>query len=255
MAGLAGEKVWFRVQDSTGPAPGSSALWQDDVCQLHAEDCHVGRVSGRKFRDYFACAGAAGWGRLGECRPHSFFSSCSHHQRPARSGSPGASARVQGAQPMERKPLVMQAVVGDCLIAHEGRHALARPIQQRVELQQTMLRIDRGEAQHGAIGRLLGAQPGHPSAGARKGAPQRLDLAQPATALPRLDRGTETVDAVLRDPGLDAAAFGEQSPDAPSIALLGLCPDLMGLREQAAGVEGHDVDRRDRWAKMAWLIA
>ena len=38
------------------------------------------------------------------CSPHSFFSSCSHHQRPARSGSPGCSARVHGAQPIERKP-------------------------------------------------------------------------------------------------------------------------------------------------------
>src|SRR5580700_2994345 len=32
--------------------------------------------------------------------PHSFLASCSHHQRPARSSSPGSTARVQGAQPM-----------------------------------------------------------------------------------------------------------------------------------------------------------
>ena len=38
------------------------------------------------------------------CRPHSFLPSSSHHQRPARSGSPGATARVQGAQPIDRKP-------------------------------------------------------------------------------------------------------------------------------------------------------
>ena len=29
---------------------------------------------------------------------------CSHHHRPARSGSPGATARVHGAQPIEAKP-------------------------------------------------------------------------------------------------------------------------------------------------------
>src|SRR6202163_4547204 len=29
--------------------------------------------------------------------PHSFFSSCSHHHRPARSGSPSATARVHGS--------------------------------------------------------------------------------------------------------------------------------------------------------------
>ena len=38
------------------------------------------------------------------CKPHSRFPCSSHHQRPARSGSPGATARVQGAQPTERKP-------------------------------------------------------------------------------------------------------------------------------------------------------
>ncbi len=34
------------------------------------------------------------------CRPHSLDSGDSHHQRPARTSSPGAMARVQGAQPM-----------------------------------------------------------------------------------------------------------------------------------------------------------
>src|SRR5262249_39290694 len=44
-------------------------------------------------------------GLLGlRCRPHSFFSSCSHHQRPARGCSPDCTARVQGAQPIEMKP-------------------------------------------------------------------------------------------------------------------------------------------------------
>ena len=34
------------------------------------------------------------------CSPHSLCSGCSHHQRPARTSSPGATARVHGAQPM-----------------------------------------------------------------------------------------------------------------------------------------------------------
>lgn len=37
----------------------------------------------------------------GTCRPHSRVWSFSHHQRPARSGSPGLMARVQGSQPIE----------------------------------------------------------------------------------------------------------------------------------------------------------
>ncbi|CFP64473.1 Uncharacterised protein [Bordetella pertussis] len=39
--------------------------------------------------------------RLPACRPHSFESDDSHHQRPARTSSPGRTARVQGSQPMD----------------------------------------------------------------------------------------------------------------------------------------------------------
>src|SRR5438445_3639244 len=106
-----------------------------------------------------------------------------------------------------------------------------------------MLRIDRGKAHQRPLRRLLGAHPRHPCGCALEGAPERLDLAQPATTLPRLDRGAETVDAVPGDPGLDTATLGEEGLDAPSIVLLGLRPDLMRLGEQAAGVEGHDLDR------------
>ena len=137
----------------------------------------------------------------------------------------------------------MQAVVGDPVIAHEVAHALSRPVQERIDLEQAMLRINRGKAHHCPVRGLLGAHPCHPSGRAFEGAPERFDLAQPATSLPRLDRGTETVDAVLGNPCLDAAALGEERLDASSIVPLGLRPDLMGLREQAAGVEGHHLDR------------
>ena len=37
-------------------------------------------------------------------------------------------------------------------------------------------------------------------------------------------------------------ALGEQDADSPPIALLGLGPDLMRFREQAAGIQGHDIN-------------
>src|SRR6516225_10312634 len=52
-----------------------------------------------------------------ECNPHSFFASSSHHQRPARSSSPGAIGRVQGAHPMEAKPLACRGLTGIFLAA------------------------------------------------------------------------------------------------------------------------------------------
>lgn len=41
---------------------------------------------------------------LSRCRPHSFFTAASHHHRPARSCSCGATARVHGSQPMLTNP-------------------------------------------------------------------------------------------------------------------------------------------------------
>src|SRR5665648_1060292 len=51
------------------------------------------------------------------CNPHSFFSSFSHHQRPARGSSPGWTARVHGAQPMETKPRACSGFTGMLLAA------------------------------------------------------------------------------------------------------------------------------------------
>src|SRR6516164_9793565 len=51
------------------------------------------------------------------CKPHSFFSSCSHHQRPARGFSPGSTARVHGAQPIEMKPRACSGLTGMLLAA------------------------------------------------------------------------------------------------------------------------------------------
>ena len=50
-----------------------------------------------------AAAHRAGIGLLSgvQCRPHSFTAPSSHHQRPARSSSPGPVARVHGAHPMD----------------------------------------------------------------------------------------------------------------------------------------------------------
>ncbi len=80
-------------------------------------------------------------GRL--CSPHSFFSSCSHHQRPARSGSPGATARVQGAQPIERKAAIVQRHCRGHRARARNRGRVRGPVEEGIELEQTVRRIDR----------------------------------------------------------------------------------------------------------------
>src|SRR5215469_2499155 len=139
---------------------------------------------------------------------------------------------------------IMQAVVGDAVIVHEIDDTLTRPIEQRVQLDEPVLRVYRREAHHRPLGRLLGAHACHPSGGASKRPSERLDLAQGTAGLAGDDRGAEAVDTVLRDPSLDAPLLGQPRLDAAPIALLGLRPDLVRFREQAASIEGHDVDRQ-----------
>src|SRR5579863_889541 len=52
------------------------------------------------IQDFTGSGGSESCGAR-QCSPHSFLASCSHHHRPARSGSPAAMARVQGAQPID----------------------------------------------------------------------------------------------------------------------------------------------------------
>src|SRR5258707_7083778 len=62
---------------------------------------------------------------FGKCRPHSLAPLRSHHQRPLRSGSPGLMARVQGAQPIEAKPLACRELIG-ILLARTAASTCAR---------------------------------------------------------------------------------------------------------------------------------
>jgi hypothetical protein len=57
-----------------------------------------------------------------------------HHQRPARSGSPGRTARVQGWQPIERKPWAWSAFTGTRSAAQKAATSVARPVVQGIDL-------------------------------------------------------------------------------------------------------------------------
>src|SRR5262249_18269389 len=94
----------------------------------------------------------------------------------------------------------------------------------------------------GAVERLLRAHARDPAGGAIERASERLDLAHPAASLPRRNRRTEAVDAVLRHERFDLAALRVTRPDAAAIARLGAAPQLIGLRKQPTGIERDDID-------------
>ena len=94
----------------------------------------------------------------GKCRPHSRLLLFSHHQRPLRSGSPGAMARVHGAQPIDAKPLSCSAIDRHADAARFGQHGLARPVVQRVELEHAAAGVEAGQAGLAPVGILVAAQ-------------------------------------------------------------------------------------------------
>src|SRR5579871_4615034 len=108
-------------------------------------------------------------------------------------------ARAGGAADREEAAIV-QSIVRHIVLAHEVPDAIARPVEKRVELEQAMLRIDGGKRHHCTLGRLLGADAGHPGGGIPERPLERLDLAQGATRLSGRDRSTESVDSVPRHP-------------------------------------------------------
>ena len=86
------------------------------------------------------------------------------------------------------------------------------------------------------------AQAADPGIGAGQSPVERLDLANMTARGASLLGLIESVDASPRDELFQLGVMRINRSDAEAIAALGFGPQLVGLREQAAGVEGHHVD-------------
>jgi hypothetical protein len=99
-----GHHISFPLSHWRPRAPRQGRRFSDDIegvdqqaPQLSSSYCSQGRTAQlHQLCDAFAPCWM--W------RPHSLLSSRSHHQRPARSGSPAMIARVHGAQPIDTNP-------------------------------------------------------------------------------------------------------------------------------------------------------
>ena len=104
---------------------------------------------------------------------------------------------------------IVQPIVGNIVLADEIKDAFARPVQQRIDLEQSDTPDRARHTPYRARSADCSARsPVIQADGFRERAPQRLDFAHRAAALARFDRGAEPIDAVPRDPGLDASVFG-----------------------------------------------
>jgi len=143
------------------------------------------------------------------------------------------------------KASVVKGIVGNAVFADERENPLAGPVEQRVDLNQPVMRIDSGKRDAGALVRLIGTQAGDPCGGSRKRAPERFHLADLAARFPGHDRGVKSVDALAGDKGLDTDAIRIECMNASTISALGPGPELVGFRKIAARYRGSP--RRSRW--------
>src|ERR1700722_17684662 len=116
----------------------------------------------------------------------------------------GAGARRTADR---QKAALMQRIAWHVVGTHKFARAFARPIEQRIDLDQTALFVEQSRRQLRAVGGLIGAQPGDPGGAAIERARQRHDLANRATVEAGRDGGSEAIDALSGDQGFDSAVL------------------------------------------------
>src|SRR5208282_369432 len=154
-------------------------------------------------------------------------------------GRDGTRARCAADR---RETAVMQGIAGNAVLADEREHPLARPVEQRIYLDQPVMRIDRSKGDAGALVRLIRAQTRDPRGGACEGALEWLDLAYRAARAPRFERGVKPLDALAADQRFNTYAIGIERRNSPAISVFRLRPDLIGLRKQTSGIERHHLN-------------
>src|SRR5258708_296506 len=127
---------------------------------------------------------------------------------------------------------VVESMIGNVVLTDERDHLLAARVEQRIDFDQPVTGShDRKRGGDTLIG-LIRAQAGDPRDSSREGPPEWFDLAHGAARVSRFDRGIKSIDALMRHQRFDPGAIGIDGENAPAVSLLGLCPELEGLRKQ-----------------------
>ena len=113
------------------------------------------------------------------------------------------------------------------MVPDEAYELAARPVEQRVDLEDALARIDRRVGHRGALGGLFRPQAGDPRDGPGKGATERLQFAHRAARVARFKGLAECVDPLVIDKPLEAVVVRKKSANAPAIARLRPAPKLV----------------------------
>ncbi len=98
----------------------------------------------------------------------SSFASCSHHRALPAQAHRLRSRGVQGAQPIDAKPLAWRRFVGNPVVLDEVQNRLPRPVEQRIELEQAAFGVAFDDSHSRTMKGLVTAQAGDPGIGAGK---------------------------------------------------------------------------------------
>ena len=137
----------------------------------------------------------------------------------------------------------MQRIVGNTVRLDEFQYLFTRPIKQWVGFDQPSMFVERRRRKLGAFDRLVGAHAGDPSRAAFENSREWRHLTHSATLKPICDGRAKTVDALLCDQPLDAAAFRSKDGNSDAVAMLSPRPDIVSFRKKASGIERGDVNR------------
>src|ERR1700686_3281868 len=136
---------------------------------------------------------------------------------------------------------VMKWVVGHASVVQVGDHSVTCPIEQRVDLDELILLINRGAGDQCAVGRLIGAPTRAPCDGAGKRTTERLDFAGRAARMPRFYRCAKAVRALAGDQRFETLGIRVQGEEATSVATFSLTPKLIRFWKEPPGIERNHL--------------
>src|SRR6266568_4870991 len=117
-----------------------------------------------------------------------------------------------------------------------------RPVEQRIELDETPGGVGSNEAHVAAMSRLFRPQSRYPAPRAIQSAGERIDLADLTAGEPSSLGFVESIYALTRYQVLDIAASRIVGANLDAIASFGGDPNRVGLLEQASGIECDGIN-------------
>src|ERR1044071_4900106 len=147
-----------------------------------------------------------------------------------------------------RESLIMQLVVRHFMSGDVVPDLLARPVRQRIDLDDAaVLRVDFYPARLGAGDRLLAAHTGHPGIQTGECPFERLHFADATAQLALLDGIVKKIHDVLPHHFFDSCGVGKKYLDLDAVARADRFHAIVGFLVEPAGVQSKEPKGGAGW--------